>query len=88
MSLNTTGYKNVANGSNALYSNTTGSNNAASGSAALYNNSTGGYNTALGVNSLPSLNSRHLGDDAVSQKAFNDFKNNFDFKKLQAMPGK
>jgi hypothetical protein len=30
----------------------------------------------------------HLGDDAVSQKAFNDFKNNFDFKKLQAMLGK
>ena len=30
----------------------------------------------------------HKGEDAVSQKAFNDFKNNFDFKKLQAMLGK
>jgi hypothetical protein len=30
----------------------------------------------------------HLGDDAVSQKAFNDFKNNFDFKRLQAMLGR
>ena len=30
----------------------------------------------------------HLGDEPVSQKAFNDFKNNFDFKKLQAMLGK
>ena len=30
----------------------------------------------------------HQGEDAVSQKAFNDFKNNFDFKKLQAMLGK
>lgn len=30
----------------------------------------------------------HQGEDAVSKKAFNDFKNNFDFKKLQAMLGK
>jgi hypothetical protein len=30
----------------------------------------------------------HKGDDEFSQKFFNDFKNNFDFKKLQAMLGK
>jgi len=44
----TTGYRNSAIGSEALYSNTTGYKNTAVGYHALYNNTTGNTNTAVG----------------------------------------
>lgn len=49
---NSSGYFNVAIGSQALIANTTGSNNAGVGYASLYTNTTGANNTAIGVNAL------------------------------------
>jgi hypothetical protein len=54
MPVNTTGYYNVAFGSEVLFKNTTGRNNVAIGVAALYENISGRNNNAIGVNSLVS----------------------------------
>jgi len=49
---NTTGYRNVAIGSAALYNDTIGNGNSAFGYDALYNNTTGYRNTGIGIFSL------------------------------------
>lgn len=51
-----TGFGNIAYGSNTLFSNTSGGLNSAIGFSCLFNNTTGGLNTALGALSLNSTN--------------------------------
>jgi hypothetical protein len=64
-----TGYRNVALGTTALYSNSTGLENTASGHQSLLSNTTGNYNTAHGTFSLYSSQTGS-NNTAVGYKAF------------------